>query len=108
MATEQRKIDWARVIVAYAVPLIVLIGFLFVESHKLAEAEGKIETKVDKKVHTEVHKAVVVRLDTFDEQMIKIDARIEQVNFDAIERDEKFIQEQRTSTQEIIQAIKDK
>ena len=101
MATEQRKIDWLRIITAYSIPLIVLIGTLFVAYHRLAEAEGKIDTKVDTEVHVEVHKAVTVRLDTFQQEIVKTNKRIEQVNYDAIQR-------QDVALAEIIKAIKDK
>jgi len=112
MATDQRKIDWVRIILAYSIPFITLIGLSFVGYYRLAEAEGKVSIldtqKVSVDVHDEVHKAVDVKFTDFEKNMIKLDARIEQVNYAAIKRHDSAMQEQRTSTKEIIQAIKDK
>ena len=106
--TDQRKIDWMRIISAYSIPMIALIAAIAVAQHRLVEAEGKIETKVSKEVHTEVHKAVDVEFEDFEQEIVDINARIEQVNYDAIQRHDSAMQLQRVATEKIIQAIKDK
>lgn len=83
---ERRKIDWVRIITAYSIPLVLLIGVLFVSQYRLADAEDEIDKKVDKGIHTEQHKAVDVRFDTVEQKIVKINERIATVNWQAQQR----------------------
>lgn len=92
---DQRKPDWARILAQYSIPIFVVIGAIFVGEYRLTQAE---ENMVQEDVHTEVHKSddaqqlrVEIALEKLTEHAIETDRRIQQVNFDAQQAQQKAL-----------------
>lgn len=78
---DQRKIDWMRIITAYSIPMLLLIGALFVGSYRLTQGEQNLKKKVDKATHIVEHENVDLRINHTEQAVVKIAERVEILNY---------------------------
>ncbi len=95
---EQRKVDWVRIVLSYSIPFLSVVGIGFVLEHRVGVAEETLDTKVNIAVHEEVHKRdddrefrVDVAIEKLTLHGIQTDTRIQKVNFDAQQAQQKTL-----------------